>query len=172
MAWLLFAVFIVVPLLEIFAFIQVGSAIGALPTLALIVLTAIAGALLVRLQGLKVVMDARQSVERNELPVAAVVHGGLLLVAGLLLVTPGFVTDAAGFMLLVPPVRSLVALRVWRWLEVRVKTQAKSRPGARRRPTVIDGEAIEIDIDEEPRDPHRDPHREVSPWTSRDGPAR
>jgi hypothetical protein len=82
LAWLLFAVFIVVPLLEIFAFIEVGSAIGALPTLALIVLTAVVGALLVRWQGLKVAMDARQSMARDELPVAAVVHGVLLLFAG------------------------------------------------------------------------------------------
>ncbi|MEX2482201.1 MAG: FxsA family protein, partial [Gammaproteobacteria bacterium] len=150
------------PLLEIFAFIEVGSAIGALPTLALIVLTAVVGALLVRWQGLKVALDARQSMERDELPVAAVVHGALLLFAGLLLVTPGFVTDTAGFLLLIPPFRSLVAQRIWRWLAARTKTRA--RP-ARRRPAVIEGEAIEIDRDGELHDPDRG----TSPWSSGEG---
>lgn len=165
MAWLLFAVFIVVPLLEIFAFIEVGSAIGALPTLALIVLTAVVGAFLVRWQGLKVAMDARQSMARDELPVAAVVHGVLLLFAGLLLLTPGFVTDTAGFLLLVPGLRSLLATRILRWLEVRTKTRTRSD---RRRPAVIEGEAIEIDSDGD----LPGPNRETSPWRSRDGTTR
>lgn len=168
MAWLFFAVFIVVPLLEIFAFIQVGSVIGALPTLALIVLTAVAGALLVRWQGLKVIIDARQRLARDEVPVAAAVHGGLLLFAGLLLVTPGFVTDAAGFLLLVPGFRSLVARQIWQWLEARTRTRARSAGASRRRPDVIEGEAIEIDMEEEPPRAGRD----SSPWTSRDGPTR
>lgn len=168
MAWLFFAIFIVVPLLEIFAFIQVGSVIGALPTLGLIVLTAVAGALLVRWQGLKVVMDARRRLARDELPLAAAVHGVLLLFAGLLLLTPGFVTDAAGFLLLVPGVRSLVATRIWRWLEVRTKVRAGSAAAPGRRPTVIEGDAVEVDSDE---GLHEAP-RETSPWTSRDGTTR
>ncbi len=164
MAWLLFAVFIVVPLLEIFAFIQVGSAIGAIPTLGLIVLTAVLGALLVRYQGLKVVLDARSSLARNELPLAAAVHGGLLLLAGLLLLTPGFVTDSIGFLLLAPSVRSMAAGRIWRWLEARTKIVARSRP-RHRRPAVIEGEAVEVETDMQlgGRLP------EQSPWTSRNG---
>lgn len=164
MAWLLFAVFIVVPLLEIFAFIEVGSAIGALPTLALIVLTAVVGALLVRWQGLKVAMEARQSMARDEPPVAAVVHGVLLLLAGLLLVTPGFVTDTAGFLLLVPGLRSLLVKRILGWLVVRTRTR---RPD-RRRPTVIEGEAIEVDTDGD----LPGQGRERSPWRPRDGTTR
>ena len=166
MAWLLFAIFIVVPLLEIFAFIKVGSAIGALPTLALIVLTAVVGALLVRWQGLNVAMDARQSMARDELPVAAVVHGVLLLFAGLLLLTPGFVTDTAGFLLLVPGLRSLLVTRILGWLEVRTKTRSETRSD--RRPAVIEIEAIEIDSDGDlPR-----PNRERSPWRPHDGTTR
>jgi len=165
LAWLLFAVFIVVPLLEIFAFIEVGSAIGALPTLALIVLTAVAGAFLVRWQGLKVAMDARQSMARDELPVAAVVHGVLLLFAGILLLTPGFVTDTAGFLLLVPGLRSLLVTRILGWLEVRTKTRTRSD---RRRPAVIEGEAIEIDSDGDLPGPNRG----SSPWRPHDGTTR
>jgi UPF0716 protein FxsA len=161
LAWLLFSLFIVVPLLEIFAFIQVGSIIGALPTLALIVLTAIAGALLVRWQGLKVILDARQSLARNELPLAAVVHGALLLLAGLLLLTPGFVTDAAGFLLLIPPVRSLAARRISDWLRVRTVVRARAYAGPRGRPAVIEGEAVEID------ETSFEPHPKSSPWASR-----
>jgi UPF0716 protein FxsA len=164
LAWLLFAVFIVVPLLEIFAFIQVGSAIGAMPTLGLIVLTAVGGALLVRHQGLKVVLDARSSLARKELPLAAVVHGGLLLLAGLLLLTPGFVTDGVGFLLLVPPVRSLAAAKIWRWLEARAKIVTRPAPG-RRRPAVIEGEAVEVETDTQPSGRVL----EQPPWTSRDG---
>lgn len=168
MAWIIFALFIIVPLLEIFAFIEVGSAIGALPTLALIVLTAVVGALLVRWQGIKVVMDARQSLARDELPVAAAVHGVLLLLAGLLLLTPGFVTDTAGFLLLVPAIRSQVVARIWGWLEARTKVRTGTAARARRRPAVIEGEAVEIDGGRK----RRDPSREASPWTSRDGPPR
>jgi UPF0716 protein FxsA len=167
LAWLLFAIFIVVPLLEIFAFIKVGSAIGALPTLALIVLTAVVGALLVRWQGLNVAMDARQSMARDELPVAAVVHGVLLLFAGLLLLTPGFVTDTAGFLLLVPGLRSLLVTRILGWLEVRTKTRSETRSD-RRRPAVIEIEAIEIDSDGD----LPGPNREQSPWRPHDGTTR
>lgn len=164
MGWVLFAVFIVLPLLEIFAFIEVGSAIGALPTLALIVLSAVVGALLVRRQGLKVFLDARRSLARDELPVAAAVHGGLLLLAGLLLLTPGFVTDIVGFLLLVPAIRSLLAQRVWRWLEVRTQIRARYA-AASGRAAIIEGEAVEVDGVEQ----LHDPHRETSPWIQRNG---
>ena len=170
MAWLFFAVFIVVPMLEIFAFIQVGSAIGAFPTLGLIVLTAVVGALLVRWQGLKVLMDARRSLAHDELPLAAAVHGILLLFSGMLLLTPGFVTDAAGFLLLVPGIRSLVAARIWHALQARTEVRATDQP--RRRPDVIEGEAIEITRDEDGDRESRDFRRQSSPWTSRDGTTR
>ena len=168
MAWFLFAIFIVVPLLEIYAFIHVGSLIGAVPTLALIVLTALVGALLVRWQGLKVILDARQSLARDELPVSAAVHGGLLLLSGFLLVTPGFVTDAAGFVLLVPQVRAVVAKRAWHWLEIRTKARAQSASRDGRRPAVIDVEAVEVDRKSNPPDRRG----ETSPWTTRGGTTR
>jgi UPF0716 protein FxsA len=169
LVWLFFALFIVVPLLEIYAFIQVGSQIGALPTLALILLTALVGALLVRWQGLKVVMDARQSLARDELPVRAALHGGLLLLSGFLLVTPGFVTDAAGFLLLVPQVRAFVAKRAWHWLKIRTKkARAQSASRDPRRPAVIDVEAVEVDSKSNPPDRRR----ETTPWTTRGGTTR
>jgi UPF0716 protein FxsA len=160
--WVLFAVFIVLPLLEIFAFIEVGSSIGVMPTLALILLSAVVGVLLVRWQGLKVFLDARRSLGRNELPVLAVVHGGLLLLAGFLLLTPGFITDTAGFLLLVPPIRSLLAERIWRWLEVRTEIRARYA-AASGRVAIIEGEAVEIDgVERLPNPP-----RQSSPWTEK-----
>jgi UPF0716 protein FxsA len=96
------------------------------------------------------------------------VHGGLLLFSGLLLLTPGFVTDAAGFLLLVPGIRSLVAARIWHSLQARTKARSTARSS--RRPDVIEGEAVEIDLDEDRELPHS--RRETSPWTSRDGTTR
>lgn len=171
MAWIFFAIFIVVPLLEILAFIQIGSVIGALPTLGMTLLTAVIGALLVRYQGLKVVMKARQSLARDQLPLDAAVHGALLLLAGVMLLTPGFVTDTVGFLLLVPSIRLFIGKRAWGWLKTRVHTRAQatsqtSRKGAR--PEVIESVAVEIETDER-ADGRPD---ESSPWTPRGGTTR
>ena len=89
-------------------FIQVGGAIGLFPTLALCVLTAIVGTLCIRFQGFRLVNQARAQLEAGEAPVFEVVSGACLVVAGLMLLTPGFVTDAVGFLLLLPPVRRLI----------------------------------------------------------------
>ncbi len=96
-----------VPLLEIAVFIEIGARIGLGATLVVVVLTAIAGTALLRQQGLQTLRKARQSLARNEAPVAEIFDGLCLLVAGALLLTPGFVTDAAGGLLFIP------ALRAW-----------------------------------------------------------
>lgn len=154
-AIVLFLLFIFVPLAEIGVFIRVGGAIGLLPTLALCVLTAIVGTLCIRFQGFKLVNQARAQLEAGEAPVFEVVSGACLVVAGLMLLTPGFVTDAVGFLLLLPPVRRLIFER---FLARRMATvsgaQAGGRPGSRtpgrgqpsqRRPEVLEGEFEEID---------------------------
>ena len=159
MGRVLFAFFILLPLLEILAFIEIGSIIGAWPTLALTVLSAVVGALVVRWQGLNVLLDARRRLSRDELPVAPAVHGGLLLLAGILLLTPGFVTDLAGFLLLVPAIRSILAGRIWRWLEVRTEIRARYAAAAGRA-SIIEGEAVEVEGVEQLH--HR--HRQTPPW--------
>lgn len=116
MAIVLLAAFIAVPVIEIAAFIQIGGWIGLWPTIAVVVLTAFAGTTLLRLQGLAVLQRAQEAAARNELPVTEVFDGLCLLVAGVLLLTPGFFTDALGFLLFVPPLRHLVALGLWNWL--------------------------------------------------------
>lgn len=108
----LLLLFLVVPLAEIYLLIQAGGVIGALNTVALVVLTAVAGAWLLRLQGLATLRRVQQSLERGELPETALLEGVLLLLAGALLLTPGFITDAVGFVLLVPTARVALARTV------------------------------------------------------------
>ncbi len=104
----LFLAFLAVPLIEIALFIQVGGWIGLWPTLAIVVLTAILGTLLVKSQGALAMGQLRSSFSRLDDPTEPLAHGAMILVAGALLLTPGFFTDALGFSLLAPPVRRAV----------------------------------------------------------------
>ncbi len=119
MAIVLLAAFIAVPVIEIALFIEVGGWIGLWPTLAIVIVTAFAGTTLLRLQGLAVLQRAQESAARNEVPVQEVFDGLCLLVAGVLLLTPGFFTDALGFLLFVPLFRKLAGTGIWRWLSRR-----------------------------------------------------
>lgn len=102
----LFALFVAVPIVEIALFIQVGGWLGLWPTLGIVVLTAIAGSLLLRTQGIQTVARLRSSVAQGENPLNPIAHGALILVAAVMLLTPGFFTDAVGLSLLLPPVRA------------------------------------------------------------------
>lgn len=134
---LLLAVFLLVPLVEIYLLIQVGGLIGALPTVALVVFTAVLGAVLVRAQGIATLMRIQESLARGEVPAMAVVEGAVLLVAGALLLTPGFFTDAIGFLCLTPRVRRGAVA----WLLARLKMgAAPPPPGGAAGPTTLEGE--------------------------------
>lgn len=104
----LFLAFLTVPLIEIALFIQVGGIIGLWPTLAIVVLTAILGTWLVRTQGLIAISQLRDSFSKLDDPTKPLAHGAMILIAGALLLTPGFFTDAVGFALLMPSVRHFV----------------------------------------------------------------
>ena len=108
MPWVLLSLFILIPLIEIGVFIEVGGIIGLWPTLAVIVLTAVAGSTLIRHQGIAILGQARESFAAGRLPVREIFDGICLLLAGAFLLTPGFVTDAVGALLLVPPFRNLI----------------------------------------------------------------
>jgi UPF0716 protein FxsA len=101
--------FLVVPFLELFAILQVGHAIGAFNTIALLVGVSFVGAWLVRREGLGVLRRAQARIEVGDVPGTELVDGVLILVAGTLLLTPGFLSDVIGLLLLLPPVR--IALR-------------------------------------------------------------
>ena len=102
------ALFIIVPIIEMLVLIRVGGLIGALPTVALVILTAIIGLSLIRVQGLQTLMNAQQKMALGELPAKELVDGICLAIGGVLLLTPGFVTDSLGFMLLIPGLRYLL----------------------------------------------------------------
>ncbi|MEM1199567.1 MAG: FxsA family protein [Pseudomonadota bacterium] len=168
MRFIFLLIFILVPILEIWLFIQVDSLIGLWPTLASVVLTAVIGTWLMRMQGFQVLMQARGALEQSQFPLEQVIHGVFLLIAGLLLLTPGFFTDAIGFACLVPPLRLVVAYAVWSKLKDHVhvvhpgmgpEAQRRDRPRGGTGP-VIDGEIIDDDVKEDPPRPG-DPN---SPW--------
>lgn len=116
MKFILLALFFAIPIAEIAIFIEVGNLVGLWPTLGLILLTAFAGIVLIRIQGLSTIEKARRLIERDELPVEPMIHGVGLIIAGALLVTPGFFTDIIGFALLIPPLRLEIARRVLRMM--------------------------------------------------------
>jgi UPF0716 protein FxsA len=123
----LFAVFVGVPILEIALFIKVGGAIGLLPTLLIVILTALAGTALMRLQGMQALARLRSSLEAGGDPVGPIAHGALILVAGILLLTPGFFTDAVGLLLLIPAVRTRVIAWGASRITMRVATFGQGR---------------------------------------------
>ena len=97
---------LLLPFLEIAGFIWVGSEIGILPTLAAIILTAVAGVMILRWQGMGMIMDSRAMMARGEMPRQNIAETMMMAVAGIFLLIPGFITDAIGFLLLIPPVRA------------------------------------------------------------------
>jgi UPF0716 protein FxsA len=135
-------IFLVVPIIEIYLLIQVGQVIGAGWTIFLVVFTAVIGVALLRIQGLSTLNRAQQKLQRNELPARELLEGMGLVLAGALLLTPGFFTDTIGFLLLFPPTRLwLVSSIASRMVVVSSSARADSR-GPGRRPgeqDVIDG---------------------------------
>ena len=105
----LFLLFIIVPIIEISVLMQVGELIGAWPTVAIVVFSAWLGAKYVRQQGLATLQSVQTKMAQGEMPSSEIVTGLMLLVAGVLLVTPGFVTDIFGLSLLIPSVRQAIA---------------------------------------------------------------
>ena len=155
----LFLLFLLVPLIEIALFIQIGGIIGLGWTLAIVILTAILGTLLVRSQGLAVMNQLRGSFEELKDPTEPLAHGAMVLFSGALLLTPGFFTDALGFSLLVPGIRSAV----FKWARSRVKVTTFSVGAGPQQNCpndthttqgdVIDGEFTEVDPSKRPTHP-------------------
>ena len=131
MGLLLVILFVIAPIVEIYVLLTAGSAFGVLPVVAACVGTAILGGTLIRLQGLAALNAARRDMDGGRPPVDSAVDGALLVVAAPFLMTPGFVTDAVGFALLIPPVR--------RWLGRQALAAIKRRiERGEARVTIID----------------------------------
>jgi UPF0716 protein FxsA len=109
---ILLILFLAIPLVEIYLLIKVGGIIGALPTVFMVVFTAVLGAWLLRLQGFATMTRVRQTMAQGGIPAMEMLEGAVLLVAGALLLTPGFFTDAIGFLCLIPSLRRAVI----RWM--------------------------------------------------------
>ncbi len=105
-------IFMLVPIIEMWILIEVGGLIGALPTIALVVLTATLGLSLLKRQGLSTLMRARRKMDEGSIPASELVSGVMIAVGGALLLTPGFVTDAIGFALLIPRTRQWFLLKL------------------------------------------------------------
>jgi UPF0716 protein FxsA len=134
------------PLVEIAVFLQVAQWIGVLDTLALMLVISLGGAWLVKRQGVGTLARMRAELDAGRVPTGPMTDGGLLAVAGFLLLVPGFVTDAFGLLLLLPPVRAGVR----RWLGRRFTVRARGR--VRR-----SGTSDVLDIEERDRPPRPDP---------------
>ncbi len=119
---LLAALFIIVPAVEIALLAEVGVRIGLFPTLGIVVATGFIGAALARSQGFAVLRRIQEATARGEVPTDALIDGAMVLVAGTLLITPGVLTDAVGFALLVPPARAVLK----RWFARRIAHSVQS----------------------------------------------
>jgi len=162
MVLILLLAMIGVPILEIIVFIQAGDLIGLWPTVGAVILTAIVGSALLRHQGLSTLTRAQENMAAGRLPMTEVFDGLCILVGGALLLTPGFITDAAGFLLLVPPIRTILRRWAGRYFvnkaEIHTWTDTPS-PGDGSESAgdgpVIDGQFEEVD----PQDPASKPRQ-------------
>ena len=118
---MIFLLFIVVPIIEISIFITVGSNIGVLNTILIILTTAIVGIFLVRRQGIKLLFDAQKNLSQGIMPTEEIKGGIFLLVSGLLLITPGFFTDFIGFMVFIKPVQNFIATYAMKYFQSRIR---------------------------------------------------
>ena len=149
-----------VPVGEVFIFLEVGGVIGTWPTIGLIVGTAVIGGTILRWQGLQTLARARRQLAANRLPVAEMAEGAALALAAVLLLTPGFFTDALGTLLLFPPLRRSLLRRLISRLAPHAR---QAGPGAGPESggdgtRVIDGEYTVLDDAPEPGPPSARPH--------------
>ncbi|MDA0368187.1 MAG: FxsA family protein [Proteobacteria bacterium] len=145
---ILFLLFVGVPAAEIAIFIVVGGEIGVWSTIALVILTAIAGSALIRRQGLRTLIRAQHTLSRSELPIEEAFDGICLVAAGALLLTPGFLTDTIGLLLLVPPLRAMIRGPILRRLQARMTVRGFGAPPPPPPPDdgpIIDGDFHEVD---------------------------
>ncbi|HKJ28722.1 MAG: membrane protein FxsA [Deltaproteobacteria bacterium] len=117
----LLIIFVFVPVMELYILIEAGRMIGIGATVGLIMLTGVAGAWLARSQGLEILRRIQQETANGQMPAQTLIDGALILVGGLLLLTPGFFTDALGFSFLVPITRELWRKGLSAWLEKQVR---------------------------------------------------
>jgi UPF0716 protein FxsA len=159
------ALFFLIPLVEMILLIEVGSRIGVLPTIGLVMLTAICGVWLLRLEGISTLARVQDKLGRGEIPETELLEGIMLIIGGALLLTPGFATDAIGFICLLPGLRRPIARKIIQSSAFNSMNSGFSGMSAkfnRDNTTIIDGE-FDTDIDQpsiqEPRSTDRGDHQ-------------
>ena len=118
---MIFLLFIFIPIIEISIFITVGSNIGILNTIAIILLTAIVGIFFVRRQGLSLLFNAQRNMSQGIMPTEEIKGGIFLLISGLLLITPGFFTDCIGFVMFLKPVQDFISKQASNYFRSRIR---------------------------------------------------
>ena len=118
----LFLLFTIIPVIELTILIKIGTLIGTLNTVMLVLFTAMAGAYLVRMEGLGVIYRFQQNMQEGRFPAEEILDGAMILVAGALLVTPGVATDIIGFLLVFPSSRRMIKISLRRYIERRIST--------------------------------------------------
>ena len=155
---LLVVIFVAVPIIELFVILQVGQAIGVLPTVALLVVDSVLGSILMRTQGRAAWARFNAALAERRVPAREVVDGVLIVFGGALLLTPGFVTDLLGLSLLLPPTRAVLRGVIARRVLPRMMVTAVggAAAGGRRRPAPGGGHDVEgsaSEVDPPPRSP-------------------
>ncbi len=125
---ILFILFIAIPLVELYFLFQVGDIIGGFNTIMLIIVTAMAGSYFIRQQGIATFLKAQQNMQQGQLPAMEMLEGLVLVIAGVMLVTPGFITDSFGFILLVPPIRRAFVTAMGKKMIVRQNSMRQQPP--------------------------------------------
>jgi UPF0716 protein FxsA len=143
--------FLVIPFAELAVIITVATQIGVLETIGLLILVSVVGAWLCKREGVGVLRRIRDSLDRGELPHREVVDGGLILLAGALLITPGFLSDCLGILLLLPPTRAVARRLVLGWFGRYTVVGRVGRSGVRAARYVDVRETPPIDV----REPHQ-----------------
>ncbi len=155
---------LIIPIVEIGVFIAIGDRIGIFYTLMLILVTAVLGSILLRLEGFRVLGQIREQMNAGRMPTKELTNGVMIVIAGILLLTPGFVTDTIGFLLFLPPVRA--AIRTFLASRIKINTfgggagfdnDSRFRTG----PPPDDGDGPVVDLDEGAWSHDSDPS---SPW--------
>ena len=143
----LFILFLLVPLIEIYFLIKVGSIIGAGWTVFAVVGTAVLGAGLLRIQGLSTLQRAQLSINKGEVPAVPMLEGVALAISGVLLLTPGFFTDTLGFILLIPVLRQSLIKRILKNSQFLYRGRTKRTHNGFSESTIIEGEIVDEDSD-------------------------
>lgn len=161
MALLVILMFLATPFIEIALFIKVGGWIGVLPTIGLTILTSAAGLAIVKNQGLSNLTKMQKSFAQEEMPIAEMIHAMFLSLAGLFLALPGFFTDFLGLLLLVPPIRSLIGLKLLSRMRVTMHTTGGQTAGTHPWANGKSGQTGVVDAEfwEVPDHPQNDNHR-------------